>query len=638
VPGPRAVVIPFGVPSEGRGLGLGLAALVHSFAQIDGHSVALAQLLARREGDPDSDPPAPVEAFVPPQAWRDLAGDSPAPSDVGVVLTGAFEPPVAGPGLIQLLAFDAKDGRTRARAEAHVDGEHAGRTILTAFDDLWSRVGGELGVVRDIGDLSWEALESVLLAERCALHDPARGGPHDRLAAMLHLGRAVGDAPLARFPAGRLAAFALDTAMATPSDGRLADAALRALARASDDAPSQLELLEATAALHLRLGQTGEALGVVTRALEQAPERTRLFALLSEARRARGDLAGAVTAIETGTRLAPDDPVLATEHGVVLAQQGDVSAAMVQWRRVLLEHPLHPSAYVNLASALARAGDAIGAQALVDQALASEAAHPEVLRRAMHLALSSETDGVARAARVARLGRVLLERSPDDAWASLMLGRALAQMGERAEAAARLADVERLAPDSALAAEAQRGRLALVDPRGAQELEAVVRAAFNADAADLGVIAARGRKLATLHGVWPAWYAVGVAERRRERWVDARQAFEATLAASPGCAPAHIELVAVCVSLQDADAAVKHAERAVALEGETPRSLAVLATALLAARRHDAAEAAIVKSLALDDTDEAHRALADRIRAGMTPAAGPLARLRDTLSRWLKRQ
>ena len=44
---PRAVVIPFEVPDDGRGLGLGLAALVHSFAQIDGESVALAQLLAR---------------------------------------------------------------------------------------------------------------------------------------------------------------------------------------------------------------------------------------------------------------------------------------------------------------------------------------------------------------------------------------------------------------------------------------------------------------------------------------------------------------------------------------------------------------------------------------------------------------
>ena len=86
---PRAVVIPFGVPDDGRGLGLGLAALVHSFAQIDGESVALAQLLARKQQPSDHDDegeepavpdeqsePAPVEAFVPPHAWRDLTGSS----------------------------------------------------------------------------------------------------------------------------------------------------------------------------------------------------------------------------------------------------------------------------------------------------------------------------------------------------------------------------------------------------------------------------------------------------------------------------------------------------------------------------------------------------------------------------------
>ena len=229
--GPLAVVIPFGVPADGRGLGLGLAALVHSFAHIHGQSVALAQLLARK---PDAsaartgEPSGPVEAFVPPHAWRDLAGSGNTPPDVAVVITGAFEPPSDGRGMIQLLAFDAQDGKTRAKVELALDGEHAGKTILAAFDEVWSRVGGDVGLVRDIGDLAWDALESVLRAERCALHDPLRGGPHDRLAAMMHLGRAVGDAPDARFPAGRLATFALEAAMSPSTDSRLADAALRA--------------------------------------------------------------------------------------------------------------------------------------------------------------------------------------------------------------------------------------------------------------------------------------------------------------------------------------------------------------------------------------------------------------------------
>src|SRR5262249_34836514 len=159
----------------------GLAALVHAFARLEGEGVALAQLHARRTDEPEA-PVLPMEAFVPPSAWKDLAGAGQAPPGVALVLTGAFEPPSEGRGLIQLLVFDPKDGVTRGKVEAHVDGASAGRTILAAFDELWSKVGGgDLGVVRDIEDLSWEALESVLLAERCALHDPARGGPHDRL-------------------------------------------------------------------------------------------------------------------------------------------------------------------------------------------------------------------------------------------------------------------------------------------------------------------------------------------------------------------------------------------------------------------------------------------------------------------------
>jgi hypothetical protein len=100
MPGPRAVVIPFGVPADGKGLGLGLAALIHGFTQIDGQSVALAHLSAKKtDASPDLSS-GQVEAFVPPLAWKDLAGVAHGFSDVEVVLTGAFEPPSSGRGLI----------------------------------------------------------------------------------------------------------------------------------------------------------------------------------------------------------------------------------------------------------------------------------------------------------------------------------------------------------------------------------------------------------------------------------------------------------------------------------------------------------------------------------------------------------
>jgi tetratricopeptide (TPR) repeat protein len=630
---PRSVVIPFGVPPESRGIGLGLAALVHAFARLEGEGVALAQLHARKADEPEA-PASPMEAFVPPSAWKDLAGAGQAPPGVQLVLTGAFEPPSEGRGLIQLLVFDAKDGVTRGKVEAHVDGAAAGRTILAAFDELWSKVGGgDLGVVRDIEDLSWEALESVLLAERCALHDPVRGGPHDRLAAMVHLGRAVEDAPDARFPAGRLAALALDTAS---GNAKLADAALRALSRAVDDAPKRAELVEATAALEVRLGDPSAATVRLERFVAVSPERARAHALLSEARRARLDLDGALDAVHAGLALAPEDPTLLTERGTVLQTRGDLAGAEADWRRALAAWPLFPAAYSNLAALVVQRKDARAGEELVDRALVAPEAHPEVHRGALRIALALEPDGLARAARVAKAARALLEKVPGDPWATFVLARSMAQFGERTEAAEKLDSVERLAAGTALAAEAQRGAFTLREAQASLEVESLLRAVYHAPSEDLEALAARGRRLAAAHAVWPAHFALGLVERRRERWQAARAAFEAAIAASSGCTPAHLELVAVVIALGDVDAALAHAERAAELEGETSRTLAVRASALLASGRKGEAIAAIDRSLALDPSDEANRALRERIKAGSSGGPGPLARLRGALARFFK--
>jgi len=678
MPSPRAVVIPFGVPDDGRGLGLGLAALVHSFAQIDGESVALAQLLSSRpaatargrrtprpphardddddddaDGDADGDDDdgesldmrtetGPVEAFVPPRAWKDLTGSSSEPTGVSFVVTGAFEPPTDGRGLIQLLVFEAKDGRTRAKVEAQVDGENAGRALLAALDELWSQLDtstSQLGTVRDIGDLSWEALESVLRAERCALHDPMRGGPHDRLAAMVHLGRAIGDAPDARFPASRLASLALDMATVMPADRKLAEAALRALERATTDAPANADLIEAIAALTLRVGNGEDAERRALEALSIDPERPRLYALLSEARRSRGDLPGALLAIEDGLLRGTDDPLLNTERGIVLAERGNHEEAERAWRMVLEtspHRPLYPPAFTNLASLVMERRDALAAARLVDDALARGPAHPDVLKRAIQLSLAAEPEGIARAARVGKLAHALVDRVPNDAWATLVLARALAQTGDKLAAVRRLGHVEELAPASSLAAEAQRARFALEDPQASLEIDAVLRAAYQAPTEDLDTIAARARKLAVAHTAWAAHFAVGIAERRLERWRAARDAFGDAIRVSPGCTPAHMEVVAAHVALEDPASALEHARRACELDGDTARTLAVLATALLAAGKRDEALDAIDRSLSLDATDEANRALAARIRAGRARTS-TLTRLKDTFARWRKR-
>ncbi len=597
-----AVVVPFGVPSDRRGLGLGLAALVHGFARIRGEHVALAQLFGKRTDEPDA-PPGPVEAFIPPQAWRDLAGQGNAPGDVKLVLTGAFEPPDEAGGLFKLMAFDARDGVMRAQAEVQMDGEHAGEAIVEAVEKVWAGVG-EVGDLRALRDLRWDALESVLRAERCVLHDPSRGGPHDRLAAMLHLGRAIEDAPSARYPAGRLAVIALDAALGPAADPKLAEAAVRAVARASLDAPDQPDLLEAAAALHVRMGQSLEGEATALAGVAADPSRPRLYALLSEARRARGDLEGARRAVEDGLRHAPADAPLSVELGMVLTDAGDLVGAERAWQGVLARETAHPPAFVSLAGLASRRGDAVAAEALVDLALGAREAHPEVLRCALRLAHAAESQGVARAARIASLARALLVRTPEDAGAMLALAQSMSTTGDTRTAIATFAKVESLAARTPLAAEAQRARFAVAEPLAWLEVDSLLRAAQERIAANgLDALSSRARRLAAEHPVWPAWLALGMVERRRGALVSAREALGAALEAADGCADVHRELARTFAALNEPASALRHAERAITLGGESPRALATLAEALFASGRRAEGDAALTRALALAPED-----------------------------------
>jgi tetratricopeptide (TPR) repeat protein len=638
MPGPRAVVIPFGVPAEGRGLGLGLAALVHAFVHVEGGGVALAQLHARRDEhgkredgeNEDRQPasPGPVEAFVPPSAWNDIARRGETQAPVGVVLTGSFEPPVDGQGTIRLLAFDSRDGRTRAHVDVTVDDAHAGATLVGAFEQLWAGLGGEIGGLEGLRDLGWDSLESVLRAERCALHDPLRGGPHDRLAAMLHLGRAIEEAPEARYPAERLAALALDTTL----DAKGALAAVRALERAVDDAPAHAEMVEALAALLLRLGRPRDAERRLNAALAATPRRAGHYPILATALRTQGKPEAALAVLAAGMAESGGTAAMHTERGVVLAELGDAAGAAAAWRAALAMQPLFPPAFGQLAALALRTGDATGGQMLVDAALAAENAHADVLRRAVQLALSTEADGLARAARVARLCERILDAIADDPQASLALARALLVLGDPARARERLAHVRRVAPGSAAEAEAQITRLAIEDPGADRAIQAVVRTARSAPVDELPDIGARARRLATLHDSWVAWLAAAVAERRRGRGAAARGALEVALETAPGATAAHVELAAVLLDLDDPAGALGHAERAMALEGDSPRVLGVLARCLAASGRGSEARAVASRVLAAQPGEPGGpRDEAARVQTDAPTSVAPKGRWR----RWL---
>jgi tetratricopeptide (TPR) repeat protein len=356
----------------------------------------------------------------------------------------------------------------------------------------------------------------------------------------------------------------------------------------------------------------------------------RLYVLLAQALRAQGNLDAALAALQSAGAHA--DPVLVTERGVILAAQGDALGAAAAWRHVLSGDPVHPVAFTQLAALTLRTGDVATGQWLVDAALASTRAHPDVLLRATQLALATEAEGIARASRVGDLCRRLLAMVPAQPWALLALAKSQALLGEVDEARAGLASIERAAPNSAPAAEAQAARLAIDDPATHLEVQRMLRAAQQSADGELEGVVARARRVATLHASWLAWVAAAIAERRRGRWVAARGALEVALEIAPGAALAHVELSEALLRLDDPARALEHATRALALEGESPRGMSARARALEAAGRMPEAREAAARALAMQPESREARELVERLCAP-APARHWSARLREMFGR-----
>ncbi len=174
-------------------------------------------------------------------------------------------------------------------------------------------------------------------------------------------------------------------------------------------------------------------------------------------------------------------------------------------------------------------------------------------------------------------------------------------------------------------------RLAIDDPRTEAEVQSVLRASLSATGAGLGDVAARARKLGTMHGAWPAWLAAGIADRKRSRWTAARDALAVALETAPGASPAHFEMAGVLMGMGHTGQAVTHAEQAVAIEGGSARALKVLARALLADGQRAASLEAAHRALALRPGDDDLRASIDEMLRE-PPAKGWSARLREALS------
>jgi Flp pilus assembly protein TadD len=575
---PRALVIPFGVPERGKGLGLGLASLVHSFARIGDGDVALAQI---RSHGSDGGVTGIVEAFVTAAQWRAMPGSEDTPPQVCVVLTGAFEPPREGRGAFSVVAFDPKTGEPRAKLDAVLDADGAGRSIVSTLESLCARIGGDASRLRGLEVLSWDALESVLMAETWRVRALSGTEPSGVVAALAHLGRAVSESRDATFPAERLATMSFEIAR-TATDMRNVEAALRTVVTAAVDTPESAALEAAAGALALRLGRIDDAIAHAEHAIEHDVARALPHALLAEAKRARGDLVGARRAIEVASAIDHDDPYVRNERAVLAVLSGDAATAQAEWQTLLSSNATHMAAFANLAALALERGEATLAQLVVDHALALRAGAPvEMLRRAVQVALAVEAQSVARGSRVTSLCRALIEREPKDAVASLLLARALAEMGERDAALERLAALEKLAKGTLVAAEATRARLHVEEPLAAASIDAAMRAAqTEADGADFEGIATRARRLAEAHQSWVGWLAAGIAERRLGRLSRARVDTMRALALAEAAPLAHLEMAMLLLASKDPREAVAHARRATELDPSSPRAHEVLAETL----------------------------------------------------------
>lgn len=269
----RAIVVPFGTAEPG--LGLGFAALMHGFLRLDRSPVGFAQLRGEAKGTA----PAPlIEALVEPTSWVAMAKRAPdRPVGIEHVITGSLGSPEAAgeedDATFTVRVFSEVDARVLVHATREFDEENAGRVLVSLLRDSLEPLGYVLGPVADLATLSWEALASVLRAEKAALLDATPHGPGDPVAAMMHLARAVSDSPENVYAARRLAAFAHAYAEAHRFAKPEAENVLRTLEGAVRDAPEQLELAEALALVHAHGGESARAETIAQGILERDPSR-----------------------------------------------------------------------------------------------------------------------------------------------------------------------------------------------------------------------------------------------------------------------------------------------------------------------------------------------------------------------------
>jgi tetratricopeptide (TPR) repeat protein len=605
---PFAVLIPCAVPEGHEGLGLGLAALFLALTRAHDRALALAQLFAGPDGKA-------VEAQISFEAWKGIdapsaghaehlrEGPGRAEDKVAAVLTGTLDPPKDGcSGSLHLVVFEGASGARVLLHQERIDTEDAGASVERALAEAMRAINAWTGrsvfetSAGALAGLDWEALESVLLAERCELNDPRRNGPYDRASALVHFERAADDAPTATYPRERLAVVARHAAHVS-KDARADEAVLRTVTRALGATPQHVGLQDAALTLEVKRGAMADAEVRARALLERGSATPITHAMFAEVLIARGDWALAVQSLRTSLKSTGSDS----------------------------------SAYFRLADVSLAHGDAPTGSWLVDCALGWPGASEQHLQVAVKLIMSLEPDGVHRASRMEKLGERLMQYNARDPRPSLLRARALAQMGDREAALLHLDRVDELAPESQWAAEASVGRFHLDHPEDAFELEALMRACVDAPLADMPTIAIRAQRFAMLHEqLWLAHYALALAEMRDQRWASARRSLEEARTLSPGATAATRELARCYLELQEPARAFELAKHASERDPHDASMCALAADAAHALGNDVAAVQLAQQALSLEPANEAYKALVLRVGEPKQPGRS----WRETLRSW----
>jgi superkiller protein 3 len=233
-------------------------------------------------------------------------------------------------------------------------------------------------------------------------------------------------------------------------DQGLDAAALVAFERAAQATPRPFTLFR-LANLLVKAGQPARARSALERALEMQPEFAEasndLGALLAQ----QGDLPAAIERFRAALAAAPDYPDALNNLGYALLLSGDASRARELYEKALALQPDFPEVLNNLGMILGKGGDHTGAESYFRRALQGRPAYGEAANNlALVLASRGDLDGATR------LLTEFLEATPSFEGTYVTLAKVHEAAGRRPDAVAVLERLLQRNPHHALAIEILR--------------------------------------------------------------------------------------------------------------------------------------------------------------------------------------